>query len=312
MTSSSHQFISIIVPCFNEEKFIKQCLESLVCQNYPKEKYEIIVIDNGSTDNTLNIASEYDVITKSLDKGNVGAVRNLGTKLASGQIYAFIDGDCIAPNNWLSTINNQINTTQNIAIGGAAELSNNANWLERYWLLEAPNGMSLPKELLGCSLALSSELFKRIGGFNESVSSGEDTIFSLALRKSNATVKIIREMNIVHLGNARSPAAFIKRQIWHSENYTKNLLSSIQDPVFILTITFYLALVFNLTFIALSKSNTIPFLIMLIPPAILSFKRIIRSNNAKKYILFFPIIFTIDVLYLLGRCIGVTKGIIKR
>ena len=70
--------ISIIVPLYNEEQFIGKCLESLVECEYPSNKKEIIVVDNGSCDSSFEIASEFDVTLLKIVDVKVGAVRNFG------------------------------------------------------------------------------------------------------------------------------------------------------------------------------------------------------------------------------------------
>src|SRR5690554_3348158 len=96
------KFISVIVPAHNEEKYISQCLESLTTQDYPKNLYEVIVVDNNSADKTSEIAANFDVKIIQQSTGPVGAVRNAGAEKAQGEYLAFIDADCIASPNWLS------------------------------------------------------------------------------------------------------------------------------------------------------------------------------------------------------------------
>ena len=91
-----HNKVSIIVPVYNAEKYIKQCLESIISQTY--ENIEIIVVNDGSKDNSLNILKEY--VKKSnkmklVDKknGGVSSARNAGLKEATGEYITFVDSD---------------------------------------------------------------------------------------------------------------------------------------------------------------------------------------------------------------------------
>ena len=88
------QKVSIIVPAYNEGKNIKDCLDSIYDSNYPKEKIEIIVVDDGSTDNTVKIVKKYDEI-KILKQNHLGKVEalNLGAKKASHEILLTVDAD---------------------------------------------------------------------------------------------------------------------------------------------------------------------------------------------------------------------------
>ena len=85
---------SIIIPVYNAEKYLKKCLESVINQK-TKYKYEIIVINDGSTDNSLNILKIYSNKIKIIDKPNSGPgdSRNKGLELASGKYILFVDSD---------------------------------------------------------------------------------------------------------------------------------------------------------------------------------------------------------------------------
>jgi glycosyltransferase involved in cell wall biosynthesis len=96
--------ISVIIPTFNEEENIAQCLVSLSHQSIPRSEYEIIVVDGGSKDATCEIAKKYadQVFTQTSRK--VGGARNDGVKAAKGEIIATTDADCILPPHWLKQI----------------------------------------------------------------------------------------------------------------------------------------------------------------------------------------------------------------
>ncbi|RLI71486.1 hypothetical protein DRO97_09820 [Archaeoglobales archaeon] len=94
--------VSVVIPTYNSEKTLKQCLESIVNQDYPKEKIEIILADGGSTDRTLEIARKYTdkIINNPLRTGEAG--KAVGIKHARGDIIALVDSDNILPTrDWL-------------------------------------------------------------------------------------------------------------------------------------------------------------------------------------------------------------------
>ena len=96
--------ISVIIPTFNEEENIAQCLVSLSHQTVPRVEYEIIVVDGGSKDATCEIAKKYadSVFTQTSKK--VGGARNDGVMASRGEIVATTDADCILPRDWISLI----------------------------------------------------------------------------------------------------------------------------------------------------------------------------------------------------------------
>jgi cellulose synthase/poly-beta-1,6-N-acetylglucosamine synthase-like glycosyltransferase len=97
-------FVSIVVGVRNEDRYIGECVDSLLSIDYPKEKYEIIIVDGMSNDNTQNIIKQYPVKLILNEKQNVAAARNLGVKNAKGDLIAFTDGDCEVDKSWLKTL----------------------------------------------------------------------------------------------------------------------------------------------------------------------------------------------------------------
>jgi len=101
--------VSVIVVCYNERDNIDQCINSLIRQDYPPNLYEVILVDNGSDDGTQKIIQDYVRQHQRLrlivnpDRGIAGS-RNLGLMAATHEFVAFMDADCIAPPNWLSTL----------------------------------------------------------------------------------------------------------------------------------------------------------------------------------------------------------------
>jgi glycosyltransferase involved in cell wall biosynthesis len=87
--------VSVIVPSFNNGRFIVSAIESLFRQTYPKEKIEAIVVDDGSTDNTLEVLgkSRANIVCICRDHRGIASARNAGISRARGEIIAFLDSD---------------------------------------------------------------------------------------------------------------------------------------------------------------------------------------------------------------------------
>ncbi|WP_097461236.1 glycosyltransferase [Mangrovitalea sediminis] len=305
--------VSVIIPAKNEKEFIGRCLASINSQNYPTECLEIIVVDNSSTDETADIAKKTGALVIEGAKGYVGAVRNQGARKASGQFLAFIDADCIIDNDWVNRAVNLATAHPNHVFGGGCLIPREANWLEKNWLL-GEGIKRVPKELIGASIFISKETFESIGGFNELLSSGEDTQLSVDLKSKGYSIKMTQELSVTHLGNAKTLRQFFMRQIWHSENYFNNLSASIKDPVFILiSLHIFLFTLFLIGLITLSPSKLFAGLSgMFFIPAAFSFKRIYRSGVkkiSKKQI--FSIYF-IDIIYVTARSCGLLLSLVGR
>lgn len=96
--------ISVIIPTFNEEENIAQCLVSLSHQTIPRSEYEIIVVDGGSKDKTCEIAKKYADLVFTQTSKKVGGARNDGIMASKGEICATTDADCILPPNWIELL----------------------------------------------------------------------------------------------------------------------------------------------------------------------------------------------------------------
>ena len=114
-------FASVIVPVYNGESMIAECIESLLSQDYPKDKYEIIVVDNNSNDHTPDIVKKYPVkYTMETRIQSSYAARNTGVKYAEGEALIFFDADQIATQNWLKNLMQEWTQKQYGAFGGRA------------------------------------------------------------------------------------------------------------------------------------------------------------------------------------------------
>lgn len=121
--------ISIIIPTYNRKDRLKQCLESIFKQDYPQEKIEIIVIDDGSSDGTAQMLDELLKEQPNfryffqMHKGPAAA-RNLGIKQAKGEIIGFTDNDCVLKRNWVKEMISAHRLEDGIiAIGGLTKIN---------------------------------------------------------------------------------------------------------------------------------------------------------------------------------------------
>ncbi|MBQ0831319.1 glycosyltransferase [Marinobacter sp.] len=304
-------YCTIVVPAFNEEQYIEQCLIALKSQTYPKDNFEIIVIDNNSSDNTVEIARNYADHVKILPDGNVGAVRNYGFKNASGDIIIFIDSDCVTDKSWLERAIRMYSSAPDTVLGGIYACRENPNWIEKYWFLETGEDRVVENNLLGGCIIISRKNFEHVGGFREEMSSGEDSALTKDLRHLGIEVEITPRLKVRHLGNPTTIKTFLKRQSWHAESYFSNKKDNFQDPIFWLVVIYPLTFIVTLT-LSLIKSYYLPLLLITqLPPIILSTKRIIRSGYKPKPNEIIKIL-ALDNLYLLGRSKGILKSIARK
>jgi len=307
--------ISVVIPCLNEQANLARCIESIENQDYPRKYYEIIVVDNGSTDNSLDIAQTHadrTVIAPNTTK--VGGARNIGAKESEAAILVFIDSDCTIDRGWLSRADIAIQQDEDKVFGGAALLPPNANWIERHWLLTEGKLPALPKELIGCSIIIKKSHFIELSGFNDEMASGEDSDLSYRARSLGLSVEIRSQFSVTHWGNAKTVKDFIRRQIWHSSYYKTLGFKSFADPVFILILIWIMS--FLTALISLTLHETRLFLtsttMVVTIPAIFTIKRFLRAKRPPKTPKEALICYSLDVLYIIGRSRNVATSLLNK
>ncbi|MBY6070309.1 glycosyltransferase [Marinobacter salsuginis] len=310
---NNRPFCSVIIPAFNEEQNIEECLLSLVNQSYPREFYEIIVVDNGSSDRTPQMASAYADLVLEKPDGNVGAVRNHGIADASGEVIICTDADCVVPPDWIEKGVTLLKDNPHHAFGGGLRSREGAGWVEKYWTLNESGKSTQQRSLMGSSIFMWKKDFAQVGGFNEVITSGEDTDLSERAVANSVAVTVSAELSVAHLGCADTIGDFIRRQIWHSENYILDLKNSLKDRVFWLTLIYLGCLTTALVtfFEANILATSITLAFAQVPSGILSIKRITRSAWQVNSIGEMSKIMALDNFYLIGRSIGLLKGALK-
>ncbi len=124
--------ISVVIPVYNEEKYIVRCLESI--ENNTVAPYEIIVADGHSEDKTRALAKKFSGVRVLDNPGRTAACgRNVGIKAAGGNIIAFTDGDCYTDKNWIGSIERAFLENDVDGIGGKVVASEAENEYEAFW-----------------------------------------------------------------------------------------------------------------------------------------------------------------------------------
>lgn len=203
--NNNSNFISVIVPVYNEEKNIRFLIERLLCLNYPKNKYEIIIVDNNSEDKTAEIIKEFQVVYLCEKKQSSYAVRNKGIKESKGDILAFIDGDCIPDKDWLkNAITHFINEDVDI-IAGNIILSDNGdsnNYLVKLYQLlkmgERNKNSEREGKCSGGNLIVKRKVFRKVGLFDEGLISGGDVEWTKRATNNEFKLKYYKDVVTRH------------------------------------------------------------------------------------------------------------------
>ncbi len=189
-------FISIIVPAYNAERTMKMCIESLLNLDYPKNRYEIIIVDNNSKDNTADIIRQYPVLYLLEDQIQTSyASRNRAIKHAKGDILAFTDSDCIADSNWLKEGVKSFEDGEVVGLGGNVLSYKPEHYIEKYQdrkkVFDRTNAMSKEALKAGKANVITAnaiyrrDLFSEVGLFKNEITGGGDREFSLRVQQDH-------------------------------------------------------------------------------------------------------------------------------
>ncbi len=162
--------ISVVVCSYNGQRTIRDCLEGLKKVDYPN--FEVIVVNDGSTDGTEKIAKEYGFRVISIANGGLSNARNVGMRAAKGEIVAYIDDDAIPDPQWLTYLAVTFQTTNHAGVGGPnippiddgpiAECVSNAPGGPIHVLLTDNDAEHIP----GCNMAFRKAALEAIDGFD--------------------------------------------------------------------------------------------------------------------------------------------------
>ncbi len=184
-------FISVIVPTLNEEKYIKRTLLALKHQDYEK-KFEIIVVDSESKDKTVSIARNFADKVVRMKKRGVGRARNVGANVAKGNILIFIDGDTIPMPNLISKFGNSFKT-KNVVCATCPilplEYNSKNSLLYAVYNLNTVLSLKTKKpQIAGICVGYRRGAFLKAGGFDETTHALEDFILSEKISKFGKVV----------------------------------------------------------------------------------------------------------------------------
>lgn len=186
-------FVSIVIASFNSERWIADCLRSLENQDYPKDRYEIIVVDS-STDRTGEIARRFNGVKLVRVEGYHIAPekRNIGIRLARGELIAFIDSDAFADRKWLRNLVRPFADPEVGVVGGPNLTPRDADFREkvsgyllgssisssamsvRYRASEKPFFEADERHLISCNMAIRRESLEKVGAFREDMPACEE------------------------------------------------------------------------------------------------------------------------------------------
>jgi glycosyltransferase involved in cell wall biosynthesis len=211
-------FVSVIVCSYNGGRTLAACLDSLSKLNYPD--YEVILVDDGSTDDTAHIAAQFPQV-RYIRQSNHGLshARNTGAAAARGEVLAYTDSDCMVDVDWLYYLIGTLVSGDYAGVGGPNVTPPAQNWVQAC-VAAAPGGPShvlltdtVAEHIPGCNMAFYRWAFESVGGFDaEYHKAGDDVDFCWRIQQAGWVI-------------AFSPPAIV----WHYRRFTLRAFLKQQD-----------------------------------------------------------------------------------
>ncbi len=222
--------ISFIVPAWNEAERIAACIESIVAVEACGCQSELIVMDNGSTDGTVRIASELGARVEHRPGDTISTLRNSGARIARGKYLAFIDADVLIDPAWIANAMREIKADDVAMVGSSPSIPSDASWVVRTWHLQVTARPVYGRRpwLASMNVLVDREIFLSLGGFDETLVTCEDVDLGYRISRS---YEIINDARIaaVHLGEAKTLRELFRKESWRgSSNYSGALRHGIE------------------------------------------------------------------------------------
>lgn len=213
---------SVVVPVYNGQTTIDACIRSLRALDYPRERLELIVVDNASTDATADVLARHSGAVRVVGESTRGpaAARNAGIRAANGEVIAFTDADCIVDSGWLRHLVVALGAREDLVVGGTIRSAGPANAVELFGERVHDHRQSLevewPPYAITMSCAARASLV-RDRPFDQSLLRGEDVDHSWRLFRAGASFAFVPEAVIYHRNERTLAGVF--REGWRHGFY---------------------------------------------------------------------------------------------
>jgi GT2 family glycosyltransferase len=230
LTEETPPGISFVIPVRDGAAHLPRCLASITATARGGTGLEIVVVDNGSSDGSGDIARRHGARVLERPALRVGACRNAGAAAARGDILAFIDADNEIGPGWLQACVSAFREAETGAAGYPYRAPLNATWVQRmYDALRARTAHRREIDWLGAgNLAVRRTVFEQVGGFDEQLEACEDVQLCHAVRQTGCRVVSEPGMQSVHHGDPRTLSELFFGELWRGRD---NLKVSLRGPL---------------------------------------------------------------------------------
>lgn len=208
---------SIVIPCLNEAAYLPDLFRALRGMDSDGMPYEVILVDNGSSDGSIEIARSHGARVFADPRANISGLRNIGAAGAGGRVFAFLDADCIPSRNWLKNAAPYLDDDRVGMFGSIPACPPDATWMQRAWCGTSPDRPVAVKFLCTANMMVKRDVFSRVQGFDETLKTGED--YDLCQRVLRCGYGIMHDgrISVTHLRYPKTLIGRFLKEIWYGK-----------------------------------------------------------------------------------------------
>jgi Glycosyl transferase family 2 len=222
--------VSFVVPVRNDAVRLESCLRSISRNSHGSYPLEIIVVDNGSTDDSAAVAQRLGATVIRIDHARVAELRNEGARLAAADILAFVDADNEIAAGWVYAALECLRLPNTAVVGALYQPPVDGTWVQRTYghLRGTPTGQHDTDWLGSGNLAVSRAAFESVGGFDTALETCEDVDFCNRIRARGLRIVSDARMKSIHHGDPKTLLEVFSSERWRGRD---NLRVSFRRPI---------------------------------------------------------------------------------
>jgi glycosyltransferase involved in cell wall biosynthesis len=210
--------VNVVVPVYNKLPLLDQSIGSIVAAAEAHGATDIRLVDNGSTDGSFEfLRSRFSdkASVLRLSPATIGGVRNFGARASTAGIVSFLDCDCLVPSDFFTILEEVFERTGAAAAGRRIVLPPNPTWVESAWDQMHQDGLDGERTWINsANLAVRRSVFEGVGGFDESLETGEDAELCQRIRAAGGRIIQDQRLAVAHLDNSKTLPAFYRKERW--------------------------------------------------------------------------------------------------
>jgi GT2 family glycosyltransferase len=213
--------ISVVVPTYDRPRELRRCLDGLAALDYPKDRYEVIVVDDGGREPAepalISMSDRLEVKVVCQENGGPSAARNAGAAVARGELLAFLDDDCVAAVDWLRRLAHRHAQDPDATLGGTirtdlvtSPLATVTQLIIAAASVRHHGDPSNARQVTTGNMAVPARAFAAVGGFSVDFRTSEDRDFCDRWTASGRRIRFVHEA-VVHHNPNLTLGRFVRR-----------------------------------------------------------------------------------------------------